>query len=62
MRFGKMLKIYCDMNDLASREVAKQIGVSHTTITRIMNGKTTDISTAIKILNWLFVSEEEKTG
>lgn len=55
MKIGKMLKIYADMNDLGTREIAKEIGVSHTTISRIMKGQTTDISTAVKLLAWLFI-------
>jgi transcriptional regulator with XRE-family HTH domain len=54
MKIGKMLKIYSDINDIGTREIAKDIGVSHTTISRIMQGKSTDITTAVKLLSWLF--------
>lgn len=57
MRIGKMLKIYADMNDLNLRDIAKDIGVSHTTIMRIMQGRDTNIPTAIKLLDWLFKEE-----
>lgn len=58
MRLGKLLKIYCDMYDIGTREVAKEVGVSHTTISRIINGQTTtDMITAIRLLVWLFLPE-----
>jgi hypothetical protein len=47
------------MYDVGSRTVAKEIGVSHSTIFRIINGQTTDIQTAIKLLVWLFLPEPE---
>lgn len=53
MKLGFLIKIYCQLKNIGTREVAKEIGVSHTTISRIMNGKSTDIKTAVKLFNWL---------
>jgi transcriptional regulator with XRE-family HTH domain len=58
MKFGQLLKIYCNFHNIHTRELAKEIGVSHTTISRIMNGQTADISTVIKLLTWLFGEEK----
>jgi len=42
-------------NDLSMRSAAAQIGVSHTTLIRIINGEPYDVQTAEKIANWLNV-------
>jgi hypothetical protein len=39
---------------------AKEIGTSHTTVTRIMKGQNTDVQTAIMLLNWLFMPETKE--
>lgn len=35
------------MSDISIREITKEIGVSHSTVCRVMQGQTTDISTAV---------------
>ena len=40
------------------RAVAKEIGVSPTTLSRIENGKLPDLSTYFKICNWMKVDAE----
>jgi len=42
--------------DLSFRETAKQIGVSHTTIARILKGDQVDMKTLVAIANWLDIS------
>lgn len=41
---------------LSLREAAKEIGVSHTTVARIIKGHSLDLDTYIAICNWLGVS------
>jgi transcriptional regulator with XRE-family HTH domain len=40
---------------MSTREAAKEIGVSHSTIFRIINGSTFDVPTLVAIANWLNV-------
>jgi transcriptional regulator with XRE-family HTH domain len=56
---GRMLKDALNAkmheNGLSTREAAREIGVSHTTIFRVMKGGPFDVPTLIAIANWLGV-------
>lgn len=54
MRIGKLILAYRLLENLGIREVAKEIGVSHGTLSRIERGETVDHATFIKLFNWLF--------
>lgn len=54
MKLGEVLKKWRRMSDIGVREAAKQIGVSHGTLSRIERGEQMDGQTLIKILTWLF--------
>lgn len=50
---GVLLRAWREKERIGVREAAKQIGVSHATLSRIENGKPTDGQTLWLILNWL---------
>jgi transcriptional regulator with XRE-family HTH domain len=52
---AKLLSETMAENGLSMRQAAKQIGVSHATIMRVLNGDPSDLETARKIAGWLRV-------
>ena len=54
MRIGKLILAYRVLEKRGIREVAKEIGLSHGTLSRIERGETFDHVTFIKLFNWLF--------
>lgn len=52
---SKLLKEKCQELELSSRQVAKGIGVSHTTILRALRGDIIDLETLIGLADWLRV-------
>lgn len=48
--------------DKGIREVAKEIGISHATLSRIENGKLPDIETFKKICEWLTIDPGDILG
>lgn len=59
MRLGKIIRRWRQIEDLGIREVAKEIGVTHGTLSRIERGENMDGRTLAKIFLWL---TEEKDG
>jgi transcriptional regulator with XRE-family HTH domain len=53
MLLGTILKEYCHQKRIGLRPLAKEIGVSHTTLSRFMNGNSVDSDTLKKILLWI---------
>ena len=47
---------------LSAREAAKQIGVAHTTVTRILKGKQVDLPTVELVSKWLGVNVSDILG
>lgn len=58
MRIGKLIKIYCDINNIGLRDLSEQIGCSASTLSRIINGKECNVETTINLFNWLFEREK----
>ncbi len=55
----KMLDDKMRQRNLSLRKMADEIGVSHTTISRILKGEVADIGTLIKLCKWLEVSPSD---
>lgn len=51
---GKLLKIHMNLNNIGVRDLAKEIGVSAATVSRLTGGKDCDLKTYFKISNWLW--------
>lgn len=59
MKIGKLLKIYLDINEISYREFANEINMSHSTVSRVIEGKQIDTENTIKLINWLLQKEKE---
>lgn len=57
MKLGKVIADYRWANRIGSRELAKVIGVSHATLSRIENGENCDSATLTRLLFWLLGDE-----
>jgi transcriptional regulator with XRE-family HTH domain len=55
----KMLDDKMRQRNLSLRQAGKEIGVSHTTISRILQGQTADIDTLIAMCKWLGISPSD---
>lgn len=53
MIFGKMLKAYRDKFDLSQEVIAKEVGASKPTISRVENGKDVSGSVMMRLLAWM---------
>ena len=52
MKIGEVLKEWRYGGRMGIREAAEKIGISHSTLSRIENGKPMDGDTLAKILEW----------
>lgn len=53
MKLGEMLLSYRQKKDINARDLAKEIGMSASTLCRIERGNNPDVDTYLKILNWM---------
>lgn len=60
MILGEMIKAYRWKKELGLREVAKEIGTTHGTLSRIENGEEVDGRTLIKIFIWATREQKEE--
>jgi len=54
MKIGKILNTYRHDNKISIRKMAKFIGISFATLSRIENGREVDGDTLVKLFNYLF--------
>ena len=57
MRLRKMLKFYIAASDYHQRDIANQIGIHPSTLTRFLSGKSLNQEATINIINWIFGDE-----
>lgn len=50
---GRLLRLWRNVADLGGRDFAKELGIDHSTLSRIENGKPMDLTTWLKIQTWL---------
>lgn len=64
-KLGVMFRQWRAISGRALRDVAAEIGIGHTTLSRIEKGETFDAETWLKLQVWLFKrrgAENEKEG
>lgn len=52
-----MMKMHVAMSDKMQQQVAEDIGIGASTLTRFIGGKDVNQDATIKIINWLFTEE-----
>jgi DNA-binding XRE family transcriptional regulator len=57
---GRVIADYRWANRVGVRELAKEVGVSHATMSRIENGENCDAATLVKVLVWLFAEGDHR--
>ena len=59
MRLGNLIADWRWRNRIGIREVAKQIGISSSSLSRIENGRSVDSRTMTKLMLWAFADESD---
>lgn len=52
-KLGQLLLAYRQKKDIPAKDLAKEIGMSASSLCRIERGKKPDVDTYLKILNWM---------
>ncbi len=58
MRISKMIKVARTIDGISQVALSEQIGITRSDIRRVESGKSIDAGIAIKIMSWLFESED----
>jgi transcriptional regulator with XRE-family HTH domain len=59
MRLAAMLKLYMRVNEIGTRELARKLDMSPATLSRIVNGKNSEMRNFVKLFVWLLETESE---
>lgn len=51
---GALIGLYRRVNNLTTKQLAEQIGISPSTLNRVEAGKDCDLDTMLKMIQWLF--------
>ena len=58
-RLGRFIRVYRGTKNAGVREIAKEIGVSASTVTRIELGGMWDLHTHLRLMKWLLEKTNE---
>lgn len=58
MRIGSILRDYCYFKRISGRQLAEQTGLSVSTVSRFLNGKSLDMTDFAKLMIWLIQEGE----
>jgi len=53
MRISNAVKLYMNFFDISVRDLAKELGVSRSTVSRFLNGRETNFTNGVKFVEWL---------
>ena len=53
MKLGELIRLWRNVERIGIRDLAKEIGVSHATLSRIERGENMDGRSLAKIIHWL---------
>ena len=53
-----MLKLYMRVNDIGTRELARELDMSPATLSRIVNGSNCEMRNFAKVFSWLIEPEK----
>ncbi len=61
-QLGELMKQELRKRGVSAREAGREMGVAHTTIMRIIDGKPASLETLIKVAEWLKVDKADLIG
>lgn len=50
---GRLLRLYRSVNEIGCLELARDLGISHATLSRVERGHAMDLDTWLKVQSWL---------
>jgi plasmid maintenance system antidote protein VapI len=62
MNLAPVLDAYIRKEKLSVRSVARQMGITHHNLHRILNGKNTRADNALKVITWLMSNGNDSNG